>query len=162
KNRSPSLMHISGLTRGSPLRRPVVVSSIIGCLNMRPAILTPVRRYRDVWRPLATRKRASLTAERSMVRFTPGPRAPARPGDGPGRRLQPAVLEALHLVVEAFAQAAFAADEVGGGDEPVVEGHLVGVHAPVAERVDRPALHLAAALLGELEVVAGRFGFLDD
>ena len=33
-----------------------------------------------------------------------------------------------------------AADQVGLGHEPVLEGDLVGVHAPVAEGVDRPAL----------------------
>ena len=39
----------------------------------------------------------------------------------PGRRLQPAVLEALHLEVEALAQPVGAADEVGLGHEPVLE-----------------------------------------
>ena len=65
--------------------------------------------------------------------------------DGPGRGLQPAVLEAGHLVVEALAQAALEADQVGGRHEPVVEGDLVGVHAAVADGVDRAALHLPAA-----------------
>ena len=78
--------------------------------------------------------------------------------DGPGRGLQPAVLEPGHLVVEAPAQAVLAADEVVGRHEPVVEGDLVGVHAPVADGVDRPALHLPAAgpscRPGELEAVA--------
>src|SRR5690606_23070188 len=64
---------------------------------------------------------------------------------GPGRGLQPAVLEAGHLQVEAPAEALVATDQVLGGDEPAVERDLVGVHAPVADRVDRPALHAAPA-----------------
>ena len=35
-------------------------------------------------------------------------------------------LETGHLVVEALALAAFAADEVAGRDEPVLERHFVG------------------------------------
>ena len=50
-----------------------------------------------------------------------------------------------HLEVEALAEPAVAADEVLGGHEPVVERDLVGVHAAVAERVDRAAFDLAAA-----------------
>src|SRR5262245_16811504 len=64
--------------------------------------------------------------------------------DGPRRGLQPAVLEAGHLQVEAPAEAVVAADQAGVGHEPVVERDLVGVHAAVADGVDRPALHAAA------------------
>src|SRR5439155_6871084 len=61
--------------------------------------------------------------------------------DGARRRLQTSVLEALHLEVEALTAAAFAADEMLGGNAPVVERDLVRVHAAIAERVDRPAFH---------------------
>src|SRR5690606_34028616 len=71
----------------------------------------------------------------------------------PGCGLEPAVLEAGHLQVEAPADALLAADQVLVGHEPRVEGDLVGVHAPVADRVDRPALHAAAA--GRAAVGAG-------
>ena len=63
--------------------------------------------------------------------------------EGPRRRLQPAVLEPLHLVVEAPPEPVLAADEVRRGHPPAVEGHLVGVHAAVADGVDGPALHRA-------------------
>ena len=75
--------------------------------------------------------------------------------DGPRGGLQPAVLEALHLVVEAAAEAGLAADEAVVRHEPSVERDLVGVHAAVADRVDGPALHLPAGLLlRELEAMA--------
>ena len=38
-------------------------------------------------------------------------------------------------------ESGLASDQVGVGDEPVLEGHLVGVHAPVAQGVDGPTLH---------------------
>ena len=56
----------------------------------------------------------------------------------------------------------FEADEVLGGHEPVVERDLVGVHAAVAERVDRAAFHLAVAPVVEREVVAGGRWLVDD
>ena len=73
-----------------------------------------------------------------------------------------AVLETGHLVVETLADAVVAADLIGFGDEPVVEGDLVGVHAAVTDGVDRPTLHLSAAgcatvgarILHEREAVA--------
>ncbi len=80
---------------------------------------------------------------------------------GARRRLQAAVLEPLHLEIEAAAEPGLAADEVLGGHEPVVEGDLVGVHAPVAERVDGAALDLAPAGLLEREVVPGGGLLLD-
>ena len=66
----------------------------------------------------------------------------------PGRRLEPAVLEALHLEIEALAQSLGATDQVGLRHEPVLEGQLVGVHAPVAERVDGAALEPARSQVG--------------
>ena len=70
------------------------------------------------------------------------------------RSLQPAVLEAGHLQVEALPDAVAAADEVLRRHEPVVESDLEAVHAPVAQRGDGPPLDGAAPLVGELEVVA--------
>ncbi len=66
----------------------------------------------------------------------------------PRRRLQPAVLEPLHLEVEALAQTLVAADEVGLGHEPVLERQLVGVHAAVAERVDGAPLEASRREVG--------------
>ena len=82
--------------------------------------------------------------------------------DGARRGLEPAVLEALHLEVEALAEPAGFTDEVLGRHEPVVERDLVRVHAAVADRVDRSAFHLAAAVLGERERVARRRFLVDD
>ena len=81
---------------------------------------------------------------------------------GAGSGLESAVLEALHLVVEAPAPTGLLADEVLRGDEPVFEGDLVAVHAAVAERVDRPPGHLAAAILDMLEAMAIAPRLLDD
>ena len=89
----------------------------------------------------------------------------------PGRRLQPPVLEPLHLEVEALAQAVGAADQVGVGHEPVLEGQLVGVHAPVAQCVDGATLQPSGpgaggrsrlVVLGEHEAVPVAAWLLDD
>ena len=88
---------------------------------------------------------------------------------GPGRRLQTAVLEALHLEVEALAQPVAAPDQVGLGYEPILERELVGMHAPVTERVDGPALEpprgevggpVGPPVLGEDEPLAVTAGLL--
>ncbi len=73
--------------------------------------------------------------------------------DGSGGRLQSAVLEALHLEVEAPSEAALLSDQVIGGNGPTVEGKLVGVHAAVSDGVDGAALEPPAAGLGEDEAV---------
>ena len=77
--------------------------------------------------------------------------------DRPRRRLQPTVLETLHLVVEATAEAVALADQVLRRHPPVLEGHLVAVHAAVADRVDRAPFHPADTVtdgvLAELEAV---------
>ena len=88
--------------------------------------------------------------------------------DGTGRRLEAAVLESLHLQVEAPADAVGTTDEVGVGNEPVLEGDLVGVHAPVSDGVDGPTFHAAhgsdarvlVGVLGEHKAmaVASRLG----
>ena len=82
--------------------------------------------------------------------------------DRPSGRLQAAVLESRHLEVEAAAEAGLAADQVRGGHEPVVEGDLVGVHAAVADRVDRAALHRPAPTVVERERVPLGSGLIDD
>ena len=81
---------------------------------------------------------------------------------GPGRSLQPPVLEAGHLQVEALPDPVVAADEVLRGHEPVIESDLEAVHAPVAQRGDGPPLDSSAPLVGELEVVAFRLGLRHD
>ncbi len=83
--------------------------------------------------------------------------------DGAGRGLQSSVLEPGHLVVEPAAEAGLAADEVLRRHEPVLESDLIGVHAPVADRVDRSTLHLSAAVgvvlgLGEAVSVTAFLG----
>ena len=90
--------------------------------------------------------------------------------DGAGRGLKPAVLEPRHLEVEAATDALRTADQIGGGDEPVLEGDLVGVHSPVAEGVDRTTLHpprrvaagFGRGVLGEDESIAVAAVLLDD
>ena len=58
--------------------------------------------------------------------------------DGARRSLQATVLEAFHLQVEAAADARLAADQRTGRHPPILERDLIGVHAAIADRVDRP------------------------
>ena len=60
--------------------------------------------------------------------------------------LDATVFETSHLKVEAFANSFFAANQVFVRDEPVVERDFVGVHASVANGVDRAAFHFAGAM----------------
>lgn len=91
--------------------------------------------------------------------------------DRPGRGLQPAVFEALHLEVEALSEPGLSADQVGRGHEPVLEGHLVGVHTAVSEGVDGTTFDppgrsgreaTGTRLLVEDESVPVRLGLLDE
>ena len=68
----------------------------------------------------------------------------------------------MHLEVETLADALVAADEVLGGDEPLIERDLIGVHAAVADRVDGAAFDGPTAVLGEREAVAVAAGFGHD
>src|ERR1019366_2887016 len=86
--------------------------------------------------------------------------------EGPRGRLDAPVLKAAHLQVEPAAEPAVAADEAVVGAEPVLEAELIGVHAAIADRVDRPALEPAgpasgAAWLVEAEAVRVAHGLLD-
>src|SRR5574340_696747 len=71
----------------------------------------------------------------------------AHHAERPARGLDPAADHPRHRQVEAPAQAAFAADDVGVGDEEVLEREVERVHAAVAYRRDRTAVQLAAAVL---------------
>ena len=89
--------------------------------------------------------------------------------DGARGRLESPVLEAGHLEVEAPTESVLAADEVVVGHEPVVEGQFVGVHAAIADRVDRATLEATLAVartdvraLDEDEAVALGPGLLDE
>ena len=92
--------------------------------------------------------------------------------DCAGGRLQPAVLESGHLQIETLPLSFLAPDQVLGCHPPVVERELVGVHAAVAERVDRSPFELALTepgrpaldriVLGEQEAVRIGLRLRDD
>ena len=70
------------------------------------------------------------------------------------RGLNAAADHAGHRQVEALAEPAFAADDVGVGNEEILESQVERMHAAVTDRRDRAAVQPAAAVLNDAELVA--------